>query len=230
MPTRDEVPISEADEFLERLDEDVAAAMYRRISIDVDRFERTLRTAGRSWARSQPPADLEELRETASWVVDQSALRSRLLGTIAAVSGAASVPAETVARSLSTLRLAQRLLIVYGLDPHSDRGRTAMWRVLAAALETGLPSHGPVRMKATELLREDRSLSATLTRALLRRAARTAVPRVLRLIPGASVPVHGSESVRRTREAGERMIEVLDRLAAPAPTASAVDALEVEGH
>ena len=137
--------MSDTADFFERLDLDAADRIYHRISVDPERFRRTLRTAGRVHVHDDGPRPLaHELRETGTWVVEQAAFRSGAIGAFAGLTGAASVPPEVAARGLATVRLAQRLLLVYGFDPESDRGQTALWRVLAAGLEIAVPDQALV--------------------------------------------------------------------------------------
>lgn len=223
--------MSELEDFVEQLDLDAADKLYRRLSVDRRRFERTLHTAGRAWAHTTERPPLDEVRQTARWVVEQSAFRTGALGGIAGITGAASVPAEVGLRGLSTVRLAQRLLLVYGFDPEHDRGRTALWRVLAAGLDVPLPEHGPVGMRATDvpraLTRGGRGIGATLTRALFQKTADSVLKRVLRLVPLASIGSNARAASARTRAVGERMIAVLDRLYEPSLPDAVEEAREV---
>lgn len=224
--------MSDLEDFFEQLDLDAADKLYQRVSVDPERFKRTLRTAGRPWADGAQRPSLDEVRHTARWVVEQSAFRSGALGGFAGLTGAASVPAEVGLRGVSTLRLAQRLAIVYGFDPARDRGRTALWRALAAGLDVDLPEHGPVGMRATSVPRAltqgGRDVGATLTRALFQRTAQSVLKRLIRLVPIASVPTSVSSARQRTEAVGDRMIAVLDRLYEP-PLAGEVEEATIVG-
>lgn len=224
--------MSELEDFFEQLDLDAADRLYRRVSVDPRRFSRTLRTAGRIWARDGQRPALEDVRHTARWVVSQSAFRTGALGGFAGLTGAASIPAEVGLRGVATLRLAQRLLLVYGFDPSQDRGRTALWRVLAAGMEVPLPEHGPVGMRASSvpraLTRGGRDVGATLTRALFQRTAQSVMRRLTRLVPLASVASNARAASSRTEAVGERMIQVLDRLYEPDLPDDVEEAREIE--
>lgn len=226
--------MSETSDFFERLDLDAADRMYQRISVDPRRFRRTLHTAGRVHVEEgQPRPSAEALRATGTWVIEQASFRSGAVGGIAGLSGAASVPAEVAARGLATLRLAQRLLLLYGFDPSSDRGQTALWKVLAAGLEIAVPDQALVGTKATDLPRavatgDTRTVGGELVSALVRRTTRSVLSRAVRLVPLLGVASNARAASQRIGAAGHRMLDVLDRLYEPPAPDQVEDAEEVE--
>lgn len=210
-------------DLVERFDSGLGRRGYRFLSVDVDRERARLRAAGRPFAGGgAPPCPTRELDATAAWLLQLEVRRRGLGARLAGMAGAASVPGEVLGRSLVLLRLAQRLCIVYGFDPRADRGRTAFWRALGAALEADLPSHAPLDSRASSVLRaDDPSLASHLSRALLLRSQSDTMARITRFVPvlgGLSRPAADPA----LQAAGERMIGVLSRLAVPCarPTVS----------
>lgn len=228
-----------ASEALGRVDASLLAGLYTSVSVSPRRVRRSLRVSGRPFldpdAVERP--SLVQVDHTARWVVEQSGFRLGMFGGVAGTAGAASVPPEVVATTIAGLRLAQRLAIVYGFDPHTDRGEMAVWRALAGGFEVELPGDGPVSMRVSDLPgalvrgRGPRSASEALATAVVRESASMVGRRLARWLP---VPLLSSglsatAARDRMREIGERMRLVLRRLAeAPAADPDRVeDAVEL---
>ncbi|MDP2316081.1 MAG: EcsC family protein [Pseudomonadota bacterium] len=204
----------------ERLDEDLLPAIYTAASVPTADVRGWMRETGVPFldaeAGSYPV--LGELDEAARRIVAQSRDRATAFGVASGFVGAVAIPPEVLATIVSTLRLAQRLAVVYGFDPEQDAGRIMMWRALAAAYEVELPAQGPVGLKMRELpdlLRSQvpatRQASAWLARQVIVRATSTVMMRVTRIIPGLGAGLAGWGARRRTHAMGERMIEVYRR-------------------
>jgi len=221
-------------DLLAKADGDLMSGGYHAISVDPDRVRRQLRTAGRPFIQPGGVAPaLAELDATAAWIVEQSRFKTTALSGFAGLAGAPSVPPEIAARGVGIVRLAQRLAIVYGFEPGTDRGRTALWRALAAGLEVELPEHGPVELRVSELpalLRpsaQPRSIGAALAQALVFRSATYVAGRFGRFLPLLSSGFAASEANRHTTQVGARMIAVLRRLSEPGALPVFADAHEI---
>lgn len=202
---------------IERADEQLPAGFYTAISVPPERVRDRLRKNRRAFFDPDAPTpELRDVDETARWVVEQSSLRAASLGGFAGVGGAISVPPEALASAIATLRLAQRLAIVYGFDPETDRGQMAVWKALGAGLELVLPMQGPLQVRIRDLPQmlapvAVQSASAELTRAVLWSSLAT-IARFTRVLPIVG-PAFGAVSARRrTQEVGERMMGALRRI------------------
>ena len=128
------------------------------------------------------------------------------------------MPPEVVASMVATLRLGQRLCIIYGFDPHEDRGQMALCRALASAYDVDLPATAPLGMRVSDLPQLARrssspqSVAAQLTRAVLVRSALYVASRASRLIPVISATSGVADARQRTENAARRMQAVLKRL------------------
>ncbi|MEM6926847.1 MAG: hypothetical protein AAF602_07975, partial [Myxococcota bacterium] len=168
-------------------------------------------------------------------VVEVAANAASRRSGFAGLVGAMSLPPEVVIATVAALRLAQRLCVVYGFDPHTDRGRMALCQALAAAYDVDLPTTGPEGLTVTELaaLVQPRarppSSSARLTRAMTSSTARRALATRRRWLPLIGARRQAEVARDGTFATGERMIAVLRRLSGvPGPTrARLVDAEEV---
>ena len=144
-----------ASELAGWLDERLVQGVYASVSVPVEKERARLRRTGRPFYDPvlgvQP--DRSEVDRTARLVVRQSVFQATALGSFAGLGGAASVPPEVAATLVAIVRLAQRLGVVYGFDPESDRGRMAMWQALSAGLDVELPSSGPLGMRMSDLPR-----------------------------------------------------------------------------
>ena len=218
---------------IERADEQLTAGFYTAISVPPERVRERLRKHRRAFVDPDAaPPEMRDVNETARWVVEQSSLRAASLGGIAGVGGPVSVPPEALASAIATLRLAQRLAIVYGFDTETDRGQMAVWKALAAGLQLELPSQGPLQVRMRDIPQmlvpvTVQSASAELTRAVLWSSLAT-LARVTRLLPVVS-PAFGAVAARqRTREVGDRMIAALRRIVEiPGELPQVEDAFEI---
>lgn len=221
-------------ELAEHMDSRLLEGWLHTVSVPSPRVRSSLRSAGRPFVEHGSPRPSEaDLEATAAWVVGQARWTGGTMGGLAGLGGAASVPPEILATVVHGLRLGQRLCIVYGFDPQTDRGRMVLWRTLAAGFDVELPPQGPVGLRLSELpaVLGPRDGVATvggaLARAVVRRSAWMVVGRLSRMVPLVSAGLSASDGQRRMAEIGARMSAALRRTAeAPAPAAPE-DALEL---
>lgn len=216
----------------DRLDEDLLPAVYAAASVPTAEVRAWLRTEGMAFMDAETgefPSEIE-LTESAARVVAHTRDRATAMGFASGLMGAAAIPPEVLGTVIQSLRLAQRLAVVYGFDPESEAGKLVMWRALAAAWEIELPAQGPIGLKMRELpallqsqLPATRSASAWLTQQVVMRASAAVVNRVTRVIPGLGAGLAGFSALRRTRKMGDRMIEVYRRAKGATP-------FEIEGE
>jgi hypothetical protein len=227
------------DELVDRADRRLLPAVYRSVSISTRQTRSRLRLHARPFVDPElqvhPP--LLEVDHTARWVLTSSRTHVSALAGMASLAGLLSVPPEALATVAAYVRLAQRLSVVYGFDPETDRGKMAVWRALAAGLELALPGGGPLDLRASELARavarsSDRgSVAANLAGQVLSSTALAVGRRASRLVPVVSTGWSARAAGRRADVVGERMMAVLRRLseARPVDPAAVEDAVELVG-
>lgn len=201
-------------ELSDRLDEDILPAMFAAISAPSPRIKDDLADAGLAFTdpTRQLWPSLRELDASAGVLIDRAATRSTVAGAVSGAAGAAGVPPEVVASMLQDIRLAQRLSVVYGVDPASERGRVLLWRALGAAWQVPVPDQGTLELRmrdlpaafGTQLPAPDQA-AAWMTRHIVRRAVRQATSRVWRWIPGVATGMSAVAGRKRARAHGERM-------------------------
>lgn len=206
-----------------RMDRSLIPGVHAAISIDAAAVRRWLRAAGQPFMDpdAAQPVTARQLEQTAAWVVGQTRQRQTLFGGVAGAAGAASVPPEAIAATISSLRLAQRLAVVYGFDPASDRGERAVWQAVAAGFELDLPGDGPMGLRMSQvptvLVRgaAARYPNGALAAAVLRQSAWTIGKRLSRwfVLPGVSSAIAAAGAHQRVGQVGERMSSTLRRLA-----------------
>jgi hypothetical protein len=194
----------------ERGDQRVAEALFAAVSISPDKLRTRLRAQGLAYydPASQTPPTLRELDHTAERLIKLSKDNATAMGGIVGAAGALSVPPEIAAHVVAIIRLGQRLAVVYGFDPESDRGKMALWRALAAAFETEFPERGPMDISLREVLSQQgssESVSSVLGQAMVRRSTRLVNSRVYRLLPLVYSGGAALAARRRVFEAGRRM-------------------------
>lgn len=222
-------------DLLHHADERLLAGWYRAISLSADRVRRTLRRAGHRYAGDdQPtPPSSHELEHAARWVIDQSRFGATAIGGIAGLGGIASVPPETLAQLVGAVRLGQRLAVVYGFDPDTERGRLALSRALAAGFEVELPDRGPVGLRVSDLPAvilpaiAPRTVTSELLGSMVRKSAWSLVARVSRLLPVAGAGFGAAEARRTRAEIGGRMVHVFRQLSDSHPGGALEEAVEV---
>ncbi len=178
-----------------------------------------------------------ELDDAALTLINRAARKATVRGAAGTFGGLITTAPEAVAAMVQTLRLAQRLAVLYGNDPDSDRGQLLLTRALAAAWQVELPREGAWTMnlrQLPELVRSRLPAQASragipLARAIALRALVTATRRVGRVVPGFGTAV-GAISARRELQAqGQRMVEVYQKAwqGEPGPAHGVVDVKEV---
>jgi len=210
----------------ERLDARVMDSWFAAVSVPTRRTRAWLR--GRRLRFVDPDAterpSLRELDATADAVIARYATSAALVGGAAGLGGMASIPPELMAQVVAALRLAQRLCVVYGFDPETDRGQMALWRALAAGYEVELPAAGPVGLRASQvpglLLRRQSNVGGSLARSVVKATAFRLL-RFTRLVPVLASATGASAGRRTLTDMGARMSVTLSRLAdVPSATAS----------
>ena len=222
-------------DLLHNADERLLAGWYRAVSVSPDRVRRQLAQSGHRWLDpAAGRADRNELDRSARWVIDQSRFGATAIGGIAGLGGIASVPPEVVAQLISVLRMAQRLAVVYGFDPPTDRGRMAISRALAAGFEVELPDGGPVGLRVSDLpsvvapkVLAPRTVGSDLLGSILRKSAWVIGARITRLVPVAGAGLSAIHARDERQAIGYRMQAVFRQLAEVRSVGVIEEAVEV---
>ena len=203
-----------------RVDEDAAPALIKRMSIDAATLRAELTARGLRWddpGDSQRP-DGAELAKSAKHVIDASVRSSGLLGAASGVVGLAGVPPEAMARLIQSFRLAQRIAIIYGHDPATDRGRIHVRRALSAAWGFELPVQASEDIKLSQLPRvlDAGTLAlhdgpAWLAKTLAKSATSAIGRRASRWIPGLGAGMGLLHGRKLARVQGEKMHDAIRR-------------------
>lgn len=234
LPTRLPGPLSET---LDRADKALVAGWYHTVSIDPERFRVWLRARRMSFldpAIAHSPA-LSEVDKTAEIVIDRAGQLFGAFGGAAGLVGAATVPPEIAAAVISGLRLSQRLCVVYGFDPMTDRGQIALCRALAAGYGVELPETGPMSMRFRDLpglflpsaAGRAAGMGTRVAKAVAVSSAWWVAGRISRLVPIVSASRHALDNRRKVGSTGRDMMKVLRQLAEAPPEGPIEDAREL---
>jgi hypothetical protein len=226
------------DALVRRADSELLPGLYEAASVPTAEIRAELRASGTPHLDPQTgrSASAEELEAAATALVVRARQQATFVGLASGLGGALAVPPELAASVVQTLRLAQRIGVVYGFDPDTDAGRVVLWRALAAGWEVPLPSGGPTKVRVRDLpdliraqLPASGPASSWVARQVVQRTVSSAVGRVTRLVPGLSVGLAGLGARRRIDAIGRRMIRTYQRAceAVPFDLAGEVDAIEV---
>jgi hypothetical protein len=222
----------------DRIDADLLPALYAAASITTSDIRAEFEEQGISYL--EPGAQgsvvsLSDLELAAIRVVRQTRSSATVVAAVSGLVGPLAVPPEVLASLVQILRLAQRLAVLFGFDPETDSGRIVMWRAIAAAFEVELPSQGQLGLKVRDLpallksqLPAAQAASAWLGRRILSRSITLVARRVSKLIPGLGAGISAWSALRRTEEAGDRMIAIYRRACEGAPIDWGDEVLAVE--
>jgi hypothetical protein len=206
-------------QFEQRLDENLLPALYAAASLDTASIREDLSGDSLVYANLRegrvPPG--EDLDATAEVLIEKARKKAGAVGAAGGVAGAAGVPPEVLALLIQTLRLAQRLAVVYGFDPETDRGQMMLWRAMGAAYDVDMPE-GQLGVRVRDLpstmkhnMPPARQAAAWMTRRVVRRAVWQVAAKGIRLVPGLSTGVSAWAAQKRVQAQGRRMAEVLRR-------------------
>ncbi len=207
------------------VDERALAAIYAAVSVSPGPVRASM--AARRLAVAGEGVDRAALDRTVEALIADAAGSAATLGGLAGLAGLLSVPPEAAAFVVAMVRLAQRLAIIHGLDPASERGRVAVARALAAAFEVDIPDDGLLTPRLRDLLASlastapapsegARRLGGQLLRGVAVRSLRIMTGRVGRLLPLVSSGVSAADNHARVRSMGRRMAAAV-RSVADAP-------------
>jgi len=227
-------------EMQDRLDEDVLPALFAAVSVETDQIRAELQAAELPYTdpETQTWPTLRELDAAAQGLIDRAISRSTVTGAVSGAAGAAGVPPEVVASMLQDIRLAQRLSVLYGIDPATERGRVLLWRALGAAWQVPVPDQGSLELRMRDLpsafgsqLPAPDQAAAWMTRHIVRRAMRQATRRFWRWIPGVATGLSAVAGRKRARAHGERIRDLYRRAwtGEPLDLGHAVDVEELSG-
>lgn len=201
-----------------RIDEELLPRLYDALGLRTADVRAELADEGLAFhdpATGREPV-VAELNASAAAVIARATRAATVGGAFAGFAGAIALPPEMIAALVQTLRLGQRLAVVFGHDPDTDRGRLLLWRAVAAAWELELATQGALDLRLhalPELLRAQilGKDSAYLGRTLTLRLVVTLGRRTLRMLPGVGAGLGAWDARRRMRGQGERMLPVFQR-------------------
>ena len=202
------------DNLEERLDEDLLPALYAAVSLPTSEIRAELdeRQVRYFDPLTGDDTSAEELEICAEVLIQTSERRAGVIGAAGAVAGAVAVPPEVLASMVHSLRLAQRLAVLYGFDPETDAGRILLWRAIGAAYGVTIPEQGSMNLKVRDLpnalgrqVPTGSHAAAWVTRKIVYRSLATATKRITRLVPGLGMGVGAWSSRKLQRAQGEKM-------------------------
>lgn len=204
----------------ERLDEDLLPTLYQVASLSTERVRQDLKTAGLVWHdpdAEQIPTE-EELNHSAEVLITRSLRTASLRGAIGGAGGALAIPPEILVSLAQTLRLAQRLAVLYGFALETDRGRLMLSRALEAAFRLDLPAQRSLGVRvsdlpqvATQRIPDIQRTTAWIARTMVWRVARHVGGRFSRVLPGIGAGIGAWDARRSLRAQGDRMVAVYRR-------------------
>jgi hypothetical protein len=204
----------------ERIDEDLVAALYERASLRTEDIieELDARRLTREDPHSLERPDSQQLQQSTAAVIRQAGRRATVRGAVTGAAGLLAIPPEMMAAMIQILHLSQRLSVIWGHDPDTDRGRMLLVRSFATAFKLALPDQGQLGVRVRDLGRiagrqvpDRRHTSLLVGLSLARHSLGRLGTGVARAIPGIGAIAGGFEARRVLHQAGIQMAPVYSR-------------------
>ena len=204
----------------ERLDEDLLPGLYEFTSLSTADVQRELAEAHLPFCdpvRNIYPPE-EELEAAADAIIQRAVSRASVRGAIGGMGGAFAIPPEVAMAIVQTLRLAQRLAVLYGIELETDRGRLLLSRAIYAAYELKLPEQQQIDMRISQLPQVARQqtpdvqrTTAWIARTVAWQITRHIGGRLTRVVPGIGAGLGAWDANRSLKKQGQRMRKVYQR-------------------
>ncbi len=206
----------------ERLDEELLPAIYATLSVSTQTLRDELDRLGHPIDPTS--ASIYDIDAAADDVIGAAAKRSMAVGAVGGVGGVVAIPPEIVAQLVGSLRLAQRLSVLYGFDPDTELGAMLLWHAMAEAHDVTLPKEGSLDIRFRDLPRalgtqkpDTREAATWMVRQIVRRAIRNTTRKFTRWIPGLTVGLSARGAFRQTKSQGASMKAVFRRATSQGP-------------
>jgi len=206
----------ERADLLRRLEEAVRAEDYEAAASIRDE----LRANNLPWHQpdaNQYPTE-EELLAAAHVLIRRALRTASVRGAVGGAGGAFAIPPEVALAMVQTLRLGQRLAVLYGFELETDRGRLILSRALESAYQLDLPDQRSLGVRISDLpqvarqrLPDVQKTTAWITRTVAWRVARHVGGRLSRILPGVGAGIGAWDAYRSIQDHGKRMIGVYQR-------------------
>ncbi|MFT5685712.1 MAG: hypothetical protein ACI8RZ_006666 [Myxococcota bacterium] len=204
----------------ERLDEDLLPGLYTITSLSTAAVQREFKAAELPFCNPIegvfPPE--EELEAAAEAVVHRAVNRASVRGALGGMGGAFAIPPEVALALVQTMRMAQRLAVLYGIELETDRGKLLLSRAIYAAYELKLPEQQALDMRLSQLPQVARQQSpdvqrttAWIARTVAWQITRHIGGRVTRIVPGIGAGVGAWDAHRSLRAQSGRIRAVYRR-------------------
>lgn len=203
-----------------RLDEDLLPGLYAITSLTTAGVQRELKEAELPFcdpiSGDFPPE--EELEAAAEAIVHRAVNRASVRGAIGGMGGALAIPPEVAFALIQTVRMAQRLAVLYGIELETDRGRLLLSRAVYAAYELKLPEQQALDMRISQLPQVARQqtpdvqrTTAWIARTVAWQITRHIGGRITRIVPGIGAGIGAWDANRSLRAQSERIRAVYRR-------------------
>ena len=205
----------------ERLDQDLLPYLYETASLTTTEVRGELGALVEFGKDHDLFTDSYALDLAADHVIKKAVRTATFRGAVAGAGGLVAIPPEIVAAAVQLLHLAQRLAVLYGHDPETDKGRVLLTQAMAKAFEVALPAQGRLGVRVKDLPQmvstqlnpnqteetrvAHRRNTVWMARTFATRIAVSLTSRFGRAIPGIGAAVGSMEARRRLKEQGERM-------------------------
>ena len=213
-------PIREAARNLqEKVDVEFLGTVIATASLTTADIRTQLREERLTFVDPDGSAPLEEdLAATARELISRATRSATVRGAITGSLGALGIPPELVTTLVADLHLAQRLVVLHGHDPETDRGQVFVLRAMAAGWGLELPEQSALDIRVQDMSDAIKGQLPTtqiavnwLARTMAKRTFKRILRRIARLVPGLGMGVGALDARSGARNRGGRMHACLAR-------------------
>ena len=227
-----------ARDLADRLDTVVPARLSGSLGIEPSAFRAELMDKGLAFhdpATGNLPQQ-QALERTAQKLIKKASRQAILSGAIGGMAGMAGVAPEIAWRLVQLLRLTQRLAIVYGIDPSTQKGELLIKKALAAGFEVDLPNQQGVGLRISNLPSVLRDVTPNmhqgaswLAQVAVRQTTSAVIKPIGRFVPGLAAGPAAWRARRSLQEQADRIHQVIRRAGdGPRwPSYDSIEAIEV---
>lgn len=201
----------------ERVDMDLLPSLYQASTLSTAQIQREFMRTQTRWhdpSQGMNP-DAVELQLAAHAVIGRCTRVAMIRGALGGSLGALAIPPEIAASLVQTLRMAQRLAVLYGFDPETARGQLLLSRALEVTYNLKLPTQRAmgVRMRdlrqvSTQQLPDVQRTTAWVARTVSWQMTRRIGGRIGRVLPGFGMGIGAWDARRLMKRHGQIMLQV----------------------
>jgi hypothetical protein len=200
------------------IDSNTLPKLYDLASIDVDATLEDFRRRG--WTYCEPRLNRRPSKDLllphSEALIRSSARRALYRGGIGSAAGPLGAISHRTAHFVQSLRMIQRLGLLYGYDPHNETEKAILLRALARGYDVKLPAQNKMQLRLREVPNLVRTINSqahsSIMSTILESTKSGGLKRLRRWIPGAGIGFEALAAKKNMYRIGENANGYFTRL------------------